>query len=239
MDFPVSALTTYNNDRIAGGAFSIAGGHTATGIARWDGSTWSPLGQGVVGWYNWVRVLAVYNGGLVAGGYFDRAGGRPANHIARWDGASWTTLAEGTDQEVESLKVFERLLVVGGAFDQAGSIAAHKIARWGGPTVLPNLAMQRESGTARPPILTPLANPGKGRFLIQYRIAQTDLVEVDIYDASGALVRRLQEGMRPAGTYLARWDGRAETGRELPSGIYVARISMSAGSAAARLTLVR
>jgi hypothetical protein len=131
MDYPVSAIIDYNGDLIAGGAFSHAGGQIATGIARWDGASWSPLGDGVVGWYNWVRALAVYNGELIAGGYFVEAGGKPANHIARWYGGSWSVLDEGTDGPVASLAATGSLLIVGGDFDNAGGIEAHKIASWG------------------------------------------------------------------------------------------------------------
>ncbi len=133
MDYPVSAITDYNGDLIAGGAFSHAGGQVATGIARWDGASWSPLGDGVVGWYNWVRALAVYNGGLVAGGYFVEAGGEPANHIARWARGSWNVLDQGTDGSVVSLAVSEGLLIAGGSFEQAGGVGASRIAVWSDP----------------------------------------------------------------------------------------------------------
>ena len=42
-----SALAIYNGDLIAGGKFQTAGGTTATNIARWNGTSWSPMGAGV------------------------------------------------------------------------------------------------------------------------------------------------------------------------------------------------
>ncbi len=75
-----------------GGQFTFAGEVAANNIARWDGTTWSPLGNGM---NDWVIALTEYNGELIAGGGFTTAGGTPANRIARWDGTVWTALGSG------------------------------------------------------------------------------------------------------------------------------------------------
>lgn len=65
---------------VAAGLFSSLGGVVADGIARWDGSTWAPLGAGVAGG---VAALAVEaNGDLLAG----------RSAVWRWDGATWAML---------------------------------------------------------------------------------------------------------------------------------------------------
>jgi hypothetical protein len=66
---------------IAGGAFSTAGGVAASGIAAWDGSSWSPLGTGTAGQ---VRALTVWRGRLVAAGNFFSAGGLVSPGLAFW-----------------------------------------------------------------------------------------------------------------------------------------------------------
>src|SRR5262245_51072257 len=81
----VYALTTLpNGDLVAGGAFTTAGGVSANGIARWNGTTWSSLGSGV-GYSHGtggVRALTTLpNGDLVAGGAFTTAGGVSANGV--------------------------------------------------------------------------------------------------------------------------------------------------------------
>ncbi|HQL55223.1 MAG TPA: hypothetical protein PLQ87_10995, partial [Phycisphaerae bacterium] len=43
----VYALTVYNNDLIAGGLFTTAGGVACNRIARWNGSVWQALGSGM------------------------------------------------------------------------------------------------------------------------------------------------------------------------------------------------
>ena len=78
----VWALTVYNGELIAGGAFPSAGGTPANSIARWNGESWSPLGSGITGGSVWA--LTVYNGELIVGGAFSGAGGMPVNHIAHW-----------------------------------------------------------------------------------------------------------------------------------------------------------
>lgn len=80
-DFPtVYALTVFNNELIAGGAFITAGGDTVKYIAKWNGTSWSPLGSGMGGF---VYALTVYNNQLIAGGSFTQAGGNSAIKIAK------------------------------------------------------------------------------------------------------------------------------------------------------------
>src|SRR6185503_18691424 len=59
----------------AGGAFTTAGGVSARHVARWDGSSWTPLGSGTS---STVLALAVHDDGggpaLYAGGEFTTAG---------------------------------------------------------------------------------------------------------------------------------------------------------------------
>jgi hypothetical protein len=62
----VRALTEYNNNVVAGGFFTTAGGITANHIAKWGGNSWvADFGSG---FNNDVYALTVYNGDLIAGG---------------------------------------------------------------------------------------------------------------------------------------------------------------------------
>jgi hypothetical protein len=80
-----------------GGMFVSAGGMPANSIAKWNGSSWSALGSGLVGGqFPGVFGLAVYDDGsgpaLYAAGQFNSAGGVPANGIAKWNGTSWSAV---------------------------------------------------------------------------------------------------------------------------------------------------
>src|SRR5215510_7506018 len=61
----VSALTTYNGELYAGGAFDSADGSAAAKIAKWNGASWSAVGTGM---NSFVLALAVYNNDLYAAG---------------------------------------------------------------------------------------------------------------------------------------------------------------------------
>lgn len=126
----------------AGGSFTTVGGVSVNHIAKWDGSTWSPLGSGVNAA---VTALAVYDDGtgpaLYAGGQFSDAGGFAANRIAKWDGTTWSPLANGVGgavgyADVSTLTVFDDGtgpgLYAGGWFNLASGVSADGIARWDG-----------------------------------------------------------------------------------------------------------
>ncbi len=110
-------------------------------VARFDGTTWSPLGQGVD---NGVFALAsaIFDGEpeLIAGGEFREAGGDEANYIARWSAGEWRGLRDGVNDYVNALVVYddgalldgEPAVIAAGLFDQADGSRADRIARWNG-----------------------------------------------------------------------------------------------------------
>jgi hypothetical protein len=156
----VLALTLYNGDLIAGGKFTMAGDIPVNCIARWDGSSWHPLGEGITGvqmfWNSigdtlyldpQVNAFVEYRGDLIVGGMFSHAGGLEFVSIARWDGANWTPLGGGIADyyvdyhvgifsyfppQIHTLAVHEDSLHVGGLFDQAGGTDANFMAAWDG-----------------------------------------------------------------------------------------------------------
>ena len=125
----------------AGGAFVTAGAVGARRIAKWDGSSWAPLGSGMS---SSVQALTVFDDGsgsgpaLYAGGFFTSAGGVSANGIATWDGSSWSALGSGVTGGVSALTVFDDgtgggpALYTGGLFTSAGGVSASGIAKWDG-----------------------------------------------------------------------------------------------------------
>jgi hypothetical protein len=135
MNNRVDALAVSGTNLYAGGLFSTAGGVTANGIAKWDGSAWSALGSGMGGTYPWVSALAVSGTNLYAGGYFTTAGGVSANGIAKWDGSAWSALGSGmggNNPWVFALVVSGTDLYAEGGFTSAGGVPANHIAKWDG-----------------------------------------------------------------------------------------------------------
>jgi hypothetical protein len=106
----VNALTVYNDGGgpglIAGGTFITADGASANRIARWNGSTWQPLGSGMPAD---VDALTVYNGQLVAAGNFHTAGGVAADFIAAYGTGSICPADFNCDGSVNSQDFFDFL----------------------------------------------------------------------------------------------------------------------------------
>ncbi|MBX7212006.1 MAG: IPT/TIG domain-containing protein, partial [Verrucomicrobiaceae bacterium] len=112
-----------------GGGFSFVGTVAANNIAKWNGSTWSALGNGIDGD---VYALAVSGSDLYASGNFDTASGLTVNNIAKWNGGTWSALGGGMDSVVYALAVSGSDLYAGGNFDTAGSVPVKNIAKWDG-----------------------------------------------------------------------------------------------------------
>lgn len=118
-----------------GGIFTTVNGIIVNGVAKWDGTEWSALGEGVdITEDSGVNALACDAAGNVyAGGGFVSAGGVPASRIAKWDGTTWSALGAGVSCDVLALAVDQSGNVyAGGVFSMAGDAQANSIARWDG-----------------------------------------------------------------------------------------------------------
>jgi hypothetical protein len=143
LEYAVGVLEVFDDG--AGPALYAAGSFRSAGcvnanFAKWDGASWSAVGNSAGGTNSWVSALEVFDDGtgsaLFVGGDFTTAGGVSANHIARWDGTSWSALGSGVNWEVYDLAVFDDgsgpALFAGGFFTIAGGISAKRIAKWDG-----------------------------------------------------------------------------------------------------------
>ncbi|MFK7740103.1 MAG: hypothetical protein AB8H80_07235 [Planctomycetota bacterium] len=125
--------TPTGNEAFAGGYFQSIDAVPASHIARFDGTQWVALGQGL---NERVRDLAVTVGGnLFVAGIFTAAGGFAANRIARYGPNGWSTLGSGLNDIVNDVTVVGGgNIVVGGDFTTAGGASASRIALWNGST---------------------------------------------------------------------------------------------------------
>lgn len=147
----VSAMTVFDDGLgqgtalYVGGTFTTAGGTGAPRIARWNGSTWSPVGSGLSGLSSPdVFDLAVFDDGTTGGpalyavGRFNAAGAVSVPSIARWDGTNWSSVGDGVNANAYALTVFDDgtgggpALFVGGGFKIAGSVTVNHVAKWNG-----------------------------------------------------------------------------------------------------------
>src|SRR5262249_47040801 len=91
----VRALAVFDDGRgralYAGGDFGALGGTPQNYVARWNGTTWTSLAEGLE---NRVSAFAAYDDGsgvaLHVAGYFGGAlDGPVTGNLAKWDGTSW------------------------------------------------------------------------------------------------------------------------------------------------------
>jgi hypothetical protein len=146
-DSEIDAVAVWNEDLYVGGVFSQIGNPPVAlpGIARWDGSEWQAVGDGLGGGYIWK--LLPYDGALLAVGGFQRTGEDPGGQLyglALWDGTSWRALGSGSHfgYSIWDAQAFQGALYVTGDFEAfAGQNAVGYIARWDGPAAYPSVVM--------------------------------------------------------------------------------------------------
>jgi hypothetical protein len=135
----VYALAVVGNEVYVGGSFTLAGGVSANGVARFNTqtNTWSTLGTGSSnGVNNDVYALAVVGNEVYVGGAFTSAGGVSANYVARFNTQTntWSTLGTGSQNGVnywvQALAVVGNEVFVGGRFTSAGGVSANYVARF-------------------------------------------------------------------------------------------------------------
>ncbi len=147
VDGPVYATAIFDDGSgpalYVGGTFETCsgGGIEANHIAKWDGSSWSAVGSGVVvGGATGVWDLEVFDDGsgpaLYAAGTFSSMDGVACSGLARWDGTSWTAMDTGSGSTKRDLHVYDdgsgEALYVAGKFISVDGVPAFRVARWNG-----------------------------------------------------------------------------------------------------------
>ncbi|MFI4897470.1 MAG: GC-type dockerin domain-anchored protein [Phycisphaerales bacterium JB059] len=138
--------TTGEQLYVAGNYSDIGGVGGPDHIAKWDGTTYTPVGGTIGGAVPLIVLdLLVADLGdgekLYAGGRFLTIDGVPANNIAVWDGTSWSALGDGVTPSAGFAQVLHMTawddgngmaLYVGGRFANAGGSPASRVAKWDG-----------------------------------------------------------------------------------------------------------
>src|SRR5207244_3911109 len=88
-------------------------------------------------------------------------------------------------------------------------------------------------------LFPPRPNPTSHRVELTYAVVAGGEADLTIYNSAGQPVRRLVHGGTPGGTGFVIWDGRSDDGRELPTGLYFARLASGLRTATQKVVLVR
>jgi hypothetical protein len=204
----IDLLTTFDMDGhgprwpalIAGNNFVLAN-RPIQGVARWDGTQWSKLGEGLEALHDAGPVVnaliecenkRLYDGTriLYVGGDFVVRGLPDAKNLASWDGRSWKSIPSPPDSYVEALAVFEDgngpALYVGGYFQTAGDQLLRGLARWDGE----NWSGVPGWGSGYVRALMSFDDDGKGPKRAELYVA--GFLTIDVF---------------PDGASLAKWNG--------------------------------
>jgi hypothetical protein len=127
-------IELYNNELYVCGNFYNYPQMTIDHIAKWDGTNWVNVGNGIHGGIRDARKMVVFKNELVVAGRFSKSVNptNPGENIGKWNGTQWSELGSGTDDIIDDMKVKDGNLYICGAFSTAGGISAHNLARWDG-----------------------------------------------------------------------------------------------------------
>ncbi len=122
------------------------------------------------------------------------------------------------------------------AYVSSGDIYAQELHR-DGTVGDPPLAVG--PGAAVPVALAVRPNPVRADARLSFVLASDGAARLTILDAQGRLVRVVLDASLPPGRHEAAWDGRNESGRAVPAGLYFARLRTGTTCAVARLAVVK
>ena len=88
-------------------------------------------------------------------------------------------------------------------------------------------------------LLQNFPNPFNPATTLRYELPQRVDVLLVIYDVGGEEVVRLADGPQQPGNHQAVWDGRAAGGREVPSGLYIARLVTPTRTQSIKMVLLK
>ena len=124
-------------DMYVGGEFTNQRTSTNNYVARWDGGTWTILGDGPIeGADGTIRSVTANGSDVYAAGSFASFDGVVVNGIARWNGTSWVAIGGGVRGDrhreftVYDVIVFGSEVFIAGDFTFAGEAVANNIAHW-------------------------------------------------------------------------------------------------------------
>jgi len=87
-------------------------------------------------------------------------------------------------------------------------------------------------------LATPRPNPSRHVTMVEFDLARSAQVDLEVFDAQGRRVRRIANGLMEAGHHVRAWDGGDEHGHAVGPGLYFVRLSGGDASVTQRIVRV-
>jgi hypothetical protein len=128
----MTAVEMYNGELYVGGTFNIL--NNRKNIAKWDGTDWVSLQNGIPGGLAYVDNLVTYNNELYVGGWFTKADGNAGNFLMVWNGSNWREFSPLVNYggPVFDMKIIDNQLYIIGAFNFVGDTTEYGMAKYDG-----------------------------------------------------------------------------------------------------------
>jgi len=240
VNYSVLSLTVYNGNLIAGGNFTIAGNKVSAYLAQWaKGSSFMVSGYA----------------------YWMNAGGRIPipNRIVQLSASGKGFLKEDTTdanglfsfssvpRDDYCIKVIPRAECVydisATLFDTLSGpgVTGLNINFVGGPDGAPTEVEEVDSREIPEHFALGqnFPNPFNLETAIQFSVARTADVKLDILNVFGQTARTIVDEVMPVGVYRATWDGRNEHGEEVASGVYLYRLTAGSSVITRKMVLLK
>ncbi len=108
----ILSMIEYNGDLIVAGSFNTAGGVSTLNVARWNGTNWSNMGNGLNG-RTYAMCIDTATNTLYAGGNFLASPPVMLYYVAKWDGVNWVPLGNGLPYPARSIAFYKGKLYAG------------------------------------------------------------------------------------------------------------------------------
>lgn len=101
-----------------------------------------------------------------------------------------------------------------------------------GPLAVPGTLSQQV-------VLSVYPSPFMAEASVRYTVLKGGGVDVSVFGSDGRRIRGLFAGHREPGNYSSSWDGRSDTGEQMPPGMYFVRVVAPTGSTSRRVPRLR
>lgn len=129
---PVLDMEFQDQGIVVAGKFSQVGNVQSSGIARWTGTAWESIGDGLNGWVQKVVIDGenIYASGRGRYPYFTLSESDPSGLVAKWEGEQWTDWTANLVGDVVDIAARGEDVYVTGTFLIDGPAKEWALAKW-------------------------------------------------------------------------------------------------------------